>query len=50
MENGREVQHKVGDLKFNENGLPYAEILGDRELRTKQIIGYGDTITREGTG
>lgn len=50
MENGREVQHKVGDLKFNENGLPYPEILGDRELRTKQIIGYGDTITREGSG
>lgn len=49
-ENGREVAHKAGDLKFNENGLPYAELLGDRELRTKQIIGYGDTITREGTG
>lgn len=49
-ENGREVAHKAGDLKFNENGLPYAELLGDRELRTKQIIGYGDTITREGSG
>ena len=49
-ENGREVTHKAGDLKFNENGLPYAELLGDRELRTKQIINYGDTITREGSG
>lgn len=50
IENGREVEHKVGDLKFNEKGLPYPELLGDRELRTKQLIGYADTITREGSG
>ena len=50
IENGREVEHKVGDLKFNEKGLPYAELLGDRELRTKQLIGYADTITREDSG
>lgn len=50
IENGKEVTHKVGDLKFNDNGLPYAELLGDRDIRTKQLIGYGDTLTREGSG
>lgn len=46
-ENGRIVEHKKGDLKYNKNGNPYAETLGDRDIRGKQVISYWDTITRE---
>ena len=45
-ENGRTVQHKAGDLKYK-NGKPYAETLGDRDIRNKQVIGYWDTISGE---
>lgn len=41
------VTHKKGDIKFNANGRPYAELLGDRDIRDKQLIGYSDTITKE---
>ena len=34
---GREVKHEKGDLKYNENGKPYYETLGDREVYGKQV-------------
>ena len=34
---------------FTKDGKPFAETLGDRDIRTKQVIGYSDTFTREGT-
>ena len=46
-ENGK-LLHKAGDLKYKD-GKPYAETLGDRDIRTKQVIEYSDTLTREGT-
>ena len=46
-ENGK-LLHKAGDLKYKD-GKPFAETLGDRDIRTKQVIGYSDTFTREGT-
>lgn len=45
-DNGQLI-HAAGDLKYNANGKPYAETLGDRDIRNKQIIAYSDTLTRE---
>lgn len=47
MENGVEVQHLKGDIKYNANGKPYAELLGDRDPSNKTVFAYSDTITRE---
>lgn len=48
--NGKVVKHKKGDLKFNENGRPYYEELGDREVYGKDVLHYTDTITIDGQG
>lgn len=47
---GQVVKHKKGDLKFNENGRPYYEILGDREMYGKDLLHYTDTLTIDGKG
>lgn len=47
-ENG-ELLHKKGDLKYNENGLPYYETLGNRSVTGKQVLAYSDSLTREGS-
>ena len=47
LESGEIIHHKKGDLKFNEYGRPYAEILGDRDINQKQQIAYSDTLLRE---
>ena len=47
MENGRVVEHRKGDLKFDENGDPYTELLGNRDASNKEVIHFWDTITRD---
>ena len=41
--------HKRGDLKYNEDGLPYYETLGNRSISGKQVLTYSDSLTREGS-
>ena len=41
--------HKRGDLKFNEDGLPYYETLGGRSISGKQVLAYSDSLTKEGS-
>ena len=41
--------HKKGDLKYNENGLPYYETLGNRSILGKQVLTYSDSLTKEGS-
>ena len=48
--NGQVVHHKKGDLKYNENGRPYYEELGDREMYGKDLLRYTDTLTIDGKG
>jgi len=45
--NGISVPHKKGDLKYNKNGKPYTELLGDRNPSQKTVINWTDTFTRE---
>ena len=47
--NGRTVQHKAGDLKFNESGDPYYETLGGRSLAGKELLHVSDTLTVDGS-
>jgi hypothetical protein len=49
MVDGREVSHKAGDYKFNENGDPYYETLGNRSLTGKDILHISDTLTVDGS-
>lgn len=46
---GRTLQHKKGDLKFNEDGDTYYETLGNREIYGKQVLGIEDTLTVDGS-
>lgn len=39
--------HKRGDLKYNSDGLPYYETLGNRSISGKQVLTYSDSLTRE---
>ena len=39
--------HKRGDLKYNSDGLPYYETLGNRSISGKQVLAYSDSLTRE---
>ena len=45
-DNGR-LLHKAGDLKYDENGDPFYEKLGNREAYGKETLHYWDTITRD---
>lgn len=45
--NGITVPHKKGDLKYNKNGKPYTELLGDRNPSQKTVINWTDTFTKE---
>ena len=47
---GQVIKHKKGDLKYNENGRPYYELLGDREMYGKDLLHYTDTLTIDGKG
>lgn len=44
---GKEVAHKKGDWKLNEDGQFYTETLGDREGYGKQFVAASDTLTKE---
>lgn len=47
---GKLVTHKKGDLKYNKNGRPYYEELGNKEIYGRDILHYTDTITIDGQG
>ena len=47
--NGVSVVHKKGEYKFDENGDPYYEKLGNREGFDKDILRWTDTITVDGS-
>jgi hypothetical protein len=49
IENGKEVQHKKGELKLDKYGDPYTELLGNRDSYGKDVVKYSDTLTIEGT-
>ena len=45
IEDGVEVSHKAGDLKLNNNGRPYYETLGNREIYNKDVLRMSDVLT-----
>lgn len=49
LENGREVIHHKGEHKYDENGNPRYQVQSNKELYDREILHWGDTITREGT-
>lgn len=46
---GREIQHKKGDLKLNENGTYYYENLDGRSVYGKRILNKFNTLTTDGS-
>ena len=44
-----EVLHKKGDLKYNEDGLPYYETLSGRDVYDKQVLNKMNTLTTDGS-
>lgn len=46
---GNTIVHKAGDYKFDDEGDPFYEVLGNRDPYGKQILNYSDTFTVEGT-
>lgn len=46
---GKEVQHKAGDLKLNENGTYYYENLDGRSVYGKRILNKFNTLTTDGS-
>lgn len=49
IEDGVEVSHKAGDLKLNDNGRPYYETLGSREIYNKDVLRMSDVLTVDGS-
>lgn len=49
IENGVEVSHRAGDLKLNDNGKPYYETLGNREIYNKDVLRMSDVLTVDGS-
>ena len=49
LEDGVEVSHKAGDLKYNDNGRPYYETLGNREIYNKDVLHNSDVLTVDGS-
>lgn len=48
FEDGLEVTHKAGDLKFK-NGRPYYETLGNRDIYNKDVLRASDVLTVDGS-
>ena len=46
-ENGRQVTHRKGQKKYDENGDPYYEILGNRSHYGKDVLHVTDVITKD---
>lgn len=49
IENGIEVVHHAGERKYNKNGDPVYQILGNNEVYGKNILHFSDTLTKDGT-
>ena len=49
LQDGIEVSHQAGDLKLNENGQPYYETLGNREIYNKDVLRNSDILTVDGS-
>lgn len=47
--NGETIVHRKGELKFNEDGAPYYETLGNRETFGKDFLHIEDVRTVEGS-
>lgn len=48
-DSGKKVKHKKGEYKFDENGRFYTEDIGDKDPAGRQIIGFADTLTTDGS-
>lgn len=46
---GKEVEHKKGDLKLNENGTYYYESLDGRSVYGKRVLNKFNTLTTDGS-
>lgn len=46
---GRDVTHKKGQYKLNDENKFYTETLGDREIYSKQILSPLDVLTKDGS-
>ena len=46
-ENGRTVTHRKGERKYDENGDPYYEILGNRSHYDKDVLHVTDVVTKD---
>ena len=49
IENGVEVVHHAGERKYDENGDPMYQILGHNEIYGRDVLHYGDTLSKEGS-
>lgn len=47
-ENGMRVYHQKGEVKRDENGNPFYQLIGSNSTIGKDILKYTDTITKEG--
>lgn len=43
------IIHAKGDLKYNEDGLPYYEYLAGRSVHNKQVLNKMDVLTTDGS-
>ena len=48
-QDGRMIQHKKGDLKFNEEGDAYYEYLNGRNIAGKELLHVTDVLTEDGS-
>jgi hypothetical protein len=46
---GRMVDHQKGQKKLNEQGLPFYETLDGRSLGHKEVLGFTDNLTVDGS-
>lgn len=49
IQNGVLVRHQKGEYKYNEDGNPYYETLGNRDVAGKEMLRLTDTLTVDGT-
>lgn len=48
-QSGTQKEHKKGDFKLGEYGEIHYETLGDKEPYGKEVLGWSDTLTKDGT-
>lgn len=49
IENGVEVVHHAGERKYDKNGDPMYQLLGNNEVYGRDILHFSDTLTKEGS-